>query len=121
MSVLNNVLFSYRYCVNLPRCYSNLPQIGWLKTKKIYFLTVLDSRRLKFEVLGPHSLCRLGGRIPSSSLRGSGDCHHPLLCGGFTPASASVVTLLPALRLSQFSSCFSPIRTCVIEFRAHPE
>lgn len=98
---------------------TNYLKLGGLKQKEFIFSQFRIPEDCNSSVRAT-PLCRLWGRSPSSPLPGSGDCHHPLLCGGFTSASASVVTLLPAFCLSQVSPCFSPIRTGV-QFRAHPE
>lgn len=115
------MLFSHDY-------YNELPETWWLKTKQIYYLTVLEYGSLKrlslaqnqgvgITVVFPEAL----GRILFLSFPALDCCQHSLTCGHII--SVSVGTFLPllclVLCLCEISLCLSFIKTHMIALSVH--
>lgn len=76
-------------------CYNKISQTWWLKTTRIYFLTVVEARSPQTRCWQSHNPpLRALGEHPSLPLPASGRSRSSLACGSLTPISSSVFTWL---------------------------
>jgi hypothetical protein len=107
-------------------CYNKFSQTWWLKTRKLYSLTVLEARNPKVVspgwsqcIAGLHSFWRLDRRIHFLPLLASVGCWPSSVWDPVTLVAAFRVTLLSPLLC--VGSIWPPlIRALVMTSRAHP-